>query len=130
MPVVKMKHDVDPAEQLLKELGDISRFEVFNDRVLVAVYERPEKTAGGILLTSNARKEDQFQGKAALIVKLGPIANEVATGRPPLNVGDWVAVNPSDGWSMNVGEIANKVLLRLLSEKVIHIRIPSPDSIW
>lgn len=128
--VVKMKHEEDPAEKIMKQLGDISKFEVFNDRVLVAVYERPNITKGGIHLTDRQRQEDQFQGKAALIVKMGPIVNEVAVGRGPFKVGDWVGVNPSEGWSMNIGETSNKVLLRLLSEKSIHMRIPSPDSIW
>ena len=130
MPVVKMKHDEDPAEKILAQLGDISAFEVFNDRILVAVYERPSVTKGGIHLTDNQRKEDQFQGKAALIVKMGPLVNDIAVGRGPFKVGDWVAVNPSDGWSMHIGEQANKALLRLLSEKSIHMRIPSPDSVW
>lgn len=130
MPVIKMKHEEDPAEKILKQLGDISKYEVFNDRVLVAVYERPNVTAGGIHLTDTQRKEDQFQGKAALIVKMGPLVNDLAVGRGPLKVGDWVAVNPSDGWSMNIGVQSNKALLRLLNEKSIHMRIPSPDSVW
>lgn len=128
--VIQMQHKEDPAQKILKDLGDLSKFEVFNDRVLVAVYERPAITKGGIHLTDNQRREDQFQGKAALIVKIGPIVNEVAVGRGPFKVGDWVGVNPSEGWSMNIGQAANKVLLRLLSEKSIHMRIPAPDSIW
>lgn len=128
--VVKMQHPEDPATKILADLGDLSKFEVFNDRVLLAVYERPAVTKGGIHLTDNQRKEDQFQGKAALIVKMGELVNQVAVGRGPFNIGDWVAVNPSEGWSMNIGEKTNKVMLRLLSEKSIHMRIPAPDSIW
>lgn len=128
--VVPMTHVEDPAEKLMKQLGDISKFEVFNDRVLVAVYERPAITKGGIHLTDRQRQEDQFQGKAALIVKMGDLVNQVAVGRDELKVGDWVAVNPSDGWSMNIGEKANNVLLRLINEKSIHMRIPAPDAIW
>lgn len=131
MPVIKMQHDEDPKAKILRELGDISRFEVANDRVLLAIYERPKVTAGGIHLTDNTRKEDQFQGKAALIVAMGPIVNAPKETRGfEFHIGDWVAVNPSDGLSMHAGEVANKVLLRMLSEKSIHLRIPTPDSVW
>ena len=45
MPAMLMDHDVDPRQKLLEEMGDISKVEVFNNQILVAVYLRPEKTS-------------------------------------------------------------------------------------
>lgn len=38
MPYAPMMHDVDPKQKILDEIGDISKFEVFNNQILVAVY--------------------------------------------------------------------------------------------
>lgn len=127
MAIGKMRHTVDPRVEITRQLPDLKNTEVFNDRVLVAVYERPDKTAGGILLADQTKAEDKYQGKAALIVKLGPLANIDAKARGgELAVGDWVAIRPSDGWALNI----NQKLCRLLSEKDVHLRIPSPDSVY
>jgi len=50
MPYMRMEHDVDPAQKLIKELGDISDIEIFNNQILVAVYLRPEKTKHYLVL--------------------------------------------------------------------------------
>jgi hypothetical protein len=81
MALGKMKHEVDPREEIIRQLPDLKHVEVFNNMVLVAVYERPDKTASGIILTGNTKDEDKYQGKAALIIKLGPIANEANASR-------------------------------------------------
>ena len=33
MPQMAMKHEVDPKQDLLKQIGDISKFEIFNNQV-------------------------------------------------------------------------------------------------
>ena len=48
MPPMIMQHEVDPADKLKKELGDLSKVEIFNNQILVAVYIRPQKTKSGI----------------------------------------------------------------------------------
>lgn len=126
MALGKMRHEVDPREEIMRQLVDLKHVDVFNNMVLVAVYERPEKTARGIILTGQTRDEDKYQGKAALIVKLGPIANAANESRGgTLAVGDWIAIRPSDGWAVTV----NQKLCRLISEASVHMRIPSPDTI-
>jgi co-chaperonin GroES (HSP10) len=129
MPAMLMHHEVDPRDELFDKLGDITEFEVFNDMVLLAIYERPLMTKSGIALPDSTRDEDQHQGKAAMVIKLGPIAN-MAAGRDQrgdtLKVGDWVAIRPSDGWPIRV----NKVFCRMINEKGIHLRIPAPDAVW
>jgi co-chaperonin GroES (HSP10) len=127
MALGKMKHEVDPREEIIRQLPDLKHVEVFNNMVLVAVYERPDKTASGIILTGNTKDEDKYQGKAALIIKLGPIANEANASRGgELAVGDWIAIRPSDGWAVTI----NQKLCRLLAETSVHMRIPSPDVVY
>ena len=113
MALGKMKHEVDPRDEIFNQLSDLKWVDVFNDMVLVAVYERPAKTASGIILASQTRQEDQYQGKAALVVKLGPLVNiDKDTRGGELAVGDWIAIRPSDGWAVSI----NQKLCRLISE--------------
>src|SRR6266446_5768709 len=69
---MQMHHDRDPAHELFDKLGDLKGFQVLNNYVLYAIYERPNMTRGGIHLTDNSAGEDEFQGKAGLIVEVGP----------------------------------------------------------
>jgi hypothetical protein len=65
MPATLMQHDTDPREALLAKIGDLSDIEIFQNKVLVAIYQRPKVTAGGIHLTDDALDEDLHQGKVA-----------------------------------------------------------------
>ena len=72
MPNVAMKHDVDPRDAILKNLGDIlDGYEILVNEVLVATYRRPEKTASGFFLPRKTLEEDLFQSKCGLVVKVG-----------------------------------------------------------
>ncbi len=131
MAVIQMRHDVEPKKKLLAELGDITGIELFNDRVLVAIYRHEGVTKGGIITTTKTHDESDYQGKVGLIVKVGPLVeakDEVRGGA--LKVGDWIAVNPSSGLSMHAGDHGSKVMLRMLAESEIHMRVNSPDVIW
>lgn len=124
---MRMHHDVDPATELLAKIGDLKGFEVLNSYVLYAIYERPLITKGGIHITQTSAAEDEYQGKAGLVLKIGPIVNVDATERgTELKPGMWIAVRPSDGWSIKV----NGVLCRMINEKSIHMTIPAPDAVW
>ena len=129
MSVMAMQHDTDPKVDLLKKIGDLSGYTIYNNMLLVALYERPEKTKGGIVLTQTIRAEDKYQGKAALIVKAGPVAfaseNGYFTEGGPA-VGDWIAIRPSDGWPIQI----NGVQCRMLVDEQVKLRIPSPDSVF
>ena len=125
----KMKHDVDPRQKLFDELGDLSGIDIFNNQVLVAVYVRPETTRGGILLPGQARDEDRYQGKVGLVAKLGPqafISDGEYTFDDPVDVGQWIILRPSDGWSINV----NGVLCRMLTDTSVKGRVESPDLVY
>ncbi len=130
MPAMVMSHDVDPREALVKALGDLSDVEVFNNQILIAVYQRPEKTKSGIILTDKHREEDRFQSKVGVIVKMGESAFKDDTGvwfnGVKFEIGDWVVYRASDGWSLTV----NKTLCRLLDDTAIRARIQHPDTVW
>ena len=127
---IAMSHEVDPKQALLDELGDISEIELLNTNVLVAVYIRPEKTKGGIIMTEQARDEDRYQSKVGLIIKTGPTAFVESDGKwfsgLDLKAGDWVIFRPSDGWNITV----NGVLCRMFDDAIIKGRIPHPDSVY
>ena len=78
MPQMAMAHEVDPKEELLTKVGDISGIDVFNNAVLVAIYVRPTKTKSGLYLTDKYTDEDRIQGKAGLVVQ--PQATHHARG--------------------------------------------------
>lgn len=130
MPYSRMTHDVDPKKTIHDELGDISDIELFHNQVLVAIYVRPEKTKGGLYLTSNVRDEDKWQGKVGMIIKAGSDAFKDDTGTwfqgITLGVDDWVVFRPSDGWQISV----HGVPCRILSDTDIRGRLPAPDAVW
>jgi co-chaperonin GroES (HSP10) len=127
---IVMKHAVDPREVIMKNVGDLSSVEIFNNQILVAIYIRPEKTSGGVLLPNQTRDEDKWQGKMGLVLKKGPSAfvdeSQNWFNGVDVAVGDWVFFRPSDGWGLEV----NGVLCRLLDDTVIRGRTPGPDMIW
>lgn len=128
MALGKMRHTGDPRVEIMKQFEDLEKVDVFNDKVLLAVYERPNKTASGIVLPNQTTEEDRYQGKAALVVKIGPLVNlgDAPTRGGEIKIGDWIAIRPSDGWPINI----NQKLCRLVSEKDVHLRIPSPDAVY
>ena len=136
MPAMVMSHDIDPREALFKALGDLKHYEIFNNQILVAVYQRPEKTKSGIFLTDNHRNEDRYQSKVGLIIKLGDSAFKDDSGTwfkgKNFDVGDWVVYRAGDGWSLELKTSASEppVLCRLLDDTAIRARIQHPDAVW
>ena len=132
MPHMDMAHDVDPKQALLDILGDISELRVFNNKVLVAIYTRPEKTAGGIFLTDKTREEDKWQGKVGLIIKMGPEAFDDPSGQyfrdVNISLHDWVWFRPSDGFPVTTN--SKEGICRLFRDVDIYGVIPHPDMIW
>ena len=130
MPYMKMHHEDDPKQTLLKELGDLSNIEVFNNQLLLAIYVRPKKTKSGIMLTDQTTGEDLYQSKVGLIVKVGPTAFDDPSGKwfrgIGLNLHDWVVFRPSDSWSINV----HGVPCRIIDDIFIRGKIEAPDQVW
>jgi len=130
MPHMLMDHEIDPKEKLLNELGDLSQIEIFNNKLLVAVYIRPEKAKSGLYIPDQNREEDKFQSKVGLLVKKGNAAFEDDTGAwfkdIEINMHDWLIVRPSDAWSITV----NGVLCRIVEDALVQGRVPHPDAAW
>lgn len=127
---MRMHHTRDAVQEILDEVGTIDDFEVFGADVLVAIYKRPEKTAGGVFLADTTRHEDKWQGKVGLVLKVGPAAfkddDKTSFHGVTVAVGDWVFFRVSDGWSLTV----NKRDCRMLQDVHIKGRIPRPDYVW
>jgi co-chaperonin GroES (HSP10) len=130
MPFMVMEHDVDPAEKLRKEVGDISGFDIYNNQVLVATYMRPQKTKSGIYLPDSTTAEDQFQSKVGLVLKTGPDAFVDEDNKwfrdVNVSVGDWIVFRPSDGWNITVNNIA----CRILDDTAVRGKVDKPDRVW
>ena len=133
MPVLSSKKLVQIAQSdnpklaLIKALGDLSNETVLADLVLIAIYIRPEKTPGGIIRPVDNIKEDEFQGKVCLIVKVGPQATDFEDDTPAIcNIGDWVVFSIKDGWSVTVNDVA----CRLVPYSRLRMKISSPDVVF
>lgn len=98
VPVVlhDWKHEsaADAKKEILAAAGDLSDVEIFGAQLLIAPYIRPEKTRGGIITPGSSAKEDEWQSKVGLVLKVGPTAFnadrlEQFNGRAP-EAGDWI----------------------------------------
>lgn len=126
-----MNHESDPRVGLMEKVRDVlPQITLYNNQVLVAIYVRPEKTKGGILLTDQTRREDEFQGKVGLVLKKGPTAflsdNGVNFYGQDVAAGDWVCFRASDGWSLKLGG----VLAKVVEDVHIRARITEPDAVY
>lgn len=133
----------DAKAEILAKLGDISGLEIAQNEVLLAMYMRPEKTAGGIIMPHQNLKEDRYQGKVGLVVKIGSACrfvrqdpNSRVTYGIPIVLHDWVAVRTSDTWSLeinadpNVSDPRAFTLCRLVYDDQIKLKLPHPGMVW
>ena len=133
---MRMKHDIDPKKEIFDRVSPfIDDIGVMGEDVLLGVYIRPEKTSGGLILTHDTRKEDEYQGLACLVLKMGPLAFKEDDahhyGDIKPKVGDWVAVRKSEGFSFKVGSSNDKAQpCRLMKESGVRLIINEPDMVW
>lgn len=133
----------DPKAEILAKLGDISQVEVAQNEVLLAMYMRPEKSAGGIIMPHQNLKEDRYQGKVGLVVKIGGACRferkDPETGVVyglPITLHDWVVVRTSDTWPLEINsdpDVSDPrafTLCRLVYDDQIKMRIPFPGLVW
>ena len=128
MPNVAMKHDVDPRDAILKNLGDIlDGYEILVNEVLVATYRRPEKTASGFFLPRKTLEEDLFQSKCGLVVKVG---SKCVFPYVKFGLHDWIVMRPSDGWACEILTAKEPVHCRMVDPKYVRAKIPHPELVW
>lgn len=127
---MKMKHENDPKKDVFDRVGDLGKFEVFHNNILIGTYVPPKVTAGGVHLPDKTRHENLYQGKVGLVLKKGPIAFvDDPTNKfhgQDVKVGDWVVYRASDGWEL----IVNNQHCRMLEEAHIRARVESPDVVF
>lgn len=120
----------DTKKAILDFIGDIDGIEVIGDMVLVAVYLRPERTAGGIIRPDMNKQEDVWQGKAGLVLKWGPDAFiDPNTGDPyeqRAEVGEWCVFKAGDGWLLNIRDYP----CRLVRDTSIKLKVKDPSIIF
>lgn len=118
------------AEEIKESLGDLSGLSIMHNQILVGIWMRPEKTAGGIILTEKTVEEDKWQGKVGLVMAKGPLAfiNDGANDfhGQDVEVGDWVIYRVSDGFSIDI----NGTHCRLLEDVHIKGRVSDPTVIY
>lgn len=108
---LKMRHILNPKQEITDDLAPyLSKLLVMNADVLLSPYVRSNKTAGGIHLIDKTSDEDIYQGKVALVVKMGPLAFKddpergiKFIGRQPA-IGDWVVYRLSDTSQFAIGK--------------------------
>lgn len=134
--------------KLTADLAPVVRgIQLLRNRVLVASFIRPEKTSGGIIRPDAVREEDKWQGKAGLILAVGPSAfdfeeleieedlgftrEEVQVMHNIPAVGDWVFFRGSDTWDSGL-QVAPGVgaHCRFIFDDAIIGRIADPATIW
>lgn len=119
----------DPRKAIQEAVGDLSNYDLFFNQILVGTYVRPEITKGGIIRPNENVKEDEFQGKVGLVLKVGPSAfksdDEDFLGQN-VEVGDWVVYRASDGWQLTIRDTACRILI----DRNIRLRIKDPSDIF
>lgn len=127
---MQMQHDKDPAETIKKVVGNLDDIEVSGAQVLVGTYVRPEKTKGGIIIEDRSRREDMYQGKIGLVLKMGPFAfqenDNIKFGSFKVSVGDWVFYRAQDSFAMGL----NGHHCRMLDDINIRGKVKSPDTVY
>lgn len=98
-------------------LGDLSETDIWDANVLCGVFCRPNVTPSGIYLTEKEVKEDWWQHKVVLVLKMGPDAFQgdpsyqrarFGDAGPPA-VGDWLFARPEAGVQISlIGDGASR----------------------
>lgn len=128
---IAVTHEEDPKKVIWAKLGKaIDHLAPTAGDVVIAVYERPEKTAGKIIIpeTASRRAEDAFQGVVGMIVKIGPdfARHKRSLAMDPMpKIGDWVMFKTVDC----IAFVLDKSPMRLLQGDMIRMVLSDPDSI-
>lgn len=127
--IYKLADSADPTKDMLKKIGDLSQIQISGGKLLVWIYIRPRKTAGGIILTDKEVNEDKWQGVVGYVLKRGPFAFEddpdlkFKFGGFDAKVGDWVVFVPGEGKKLQI----NGCDCRVIEDALIQLVIPNPD---
>jgi len=127
--VREISESEDPKKAILKWVRGIEKEYVMPGRVIVAIYARPHKTSGGVILTDNVRQEDLYQGACGLLVNVSDQSFKYSDGGykfegVPPKLHDWVIFRAADSWSVSY----NKAACRVLRDDAIMAVTKKPDA--
>jgi hypothetical protein len=129
----------DPAKQIHDALKDarvdLDGIRIEHNNILVACYIGSEKIAGTSLLrTQNQVKEDEYQGKVGLVLKVGPGAylDDDRTKFHGMTIapGDWVLTMPTAGWQLKLGGMFGGVLCKIVQDTSVKAKVSDPDGVF
>lgn len=124
-------HEIDPAQKIWAELGkSLEGITLFHNKLILATYQRPEKTAGGFIQSAKSLAEDKYQSKIGLLIKAGDGAFKDPAGKwfsgLTFELGDWLLFRPAEGWAMGI----NNVQCRMFDDVNIVGRVAHPDLVY
>lgn len=116
----------------------LENYEVFHNQILLGIFMRgtirlvkgDDGREHKLWVSDGAAKEDQYQGKVGVVLKIGPLAfrndarNDFA--EQSVKVGDWLVYRINDGFSLDI----NKVHCRMIEDVHVRGRVADPSTIW
>jgi hypothetical protein len=120
--------------EMRAEIGErlLGLADVKMNQILVGVWRRPEKRNGLIIPeTADLRREQEYQGKTGLVLKLGPRAyvsdeNVTYEDADKVTIGDWVVFRAGEGMRLRL----HGWDCILTTERGIKMRVPRPDEVY
>ena len=145
--LAKMDGPEEQKAQIFRDLGDLDQYEILGEDVLIAIYAEsnvlarikgPDGKEVQLFRTDNRTTESRYQGKAGVIVAIGPTAFQYHNNGQPYEgtrpeVGDWVVSYPSDGREMFLraaGSRGEGVTCRKLHWSSIFMRVSDPRVVY
>ena len=120
----------DPKQAIFDTVGDLSGVDVIGDQVLIGIYIRPEKTAGGIIRPTVNVQEDVWQGKVGLVLKWGPDAfrdpEDGILYEQRVEIGEWGVFKIGDTMSLNI----NNYPCRLVRSNTLRLKVKNPNIVF
>lgn len=128
--VVEYQEGEDPKQAVWNALGDsLNDQPLYSNNVLLITAPIMGKSRGGIIFTDPTKKEERFQGKIGMVIKVGEVAfndSEIWPNehtRP--TVGDWVVYRNADTHECAI----NKYSCRFIKDYLIIMKVSTPDAI-
>lgn len=121
--------DLDDYIAALWDQVQPQNIDVSLNRVLCGVYLTYEKTTGGLILPTDTKAEDIWQGKAAYVIKVGASAfkdsSEVNFNGFSVQPGDWVTFKIGNASQLEI----NQYPCRIVLDHFIEAKITDPRMI-
>lgn len=108
------------------DMVDVDAIDIYLNRILTVVYLNYGVTAGGIILPDQKKDEDIWQGKVALVLKVGPTAFVDGDGwnffGQNVTRGDWVTFRINHASQIEI----QSVPCRIVTDRYVEMRVPDP----